>query len=51
MDFSFTEEVQMLKNLARTFAEKEILPKRDEWNETGRFPIEIFKKMANIFLL
>jgi alkylation response protein AidB-like acyl-CoA dehydrogenase len=51
MNFSFTEEEQMLKNLACNFAEKEIFPKRDEWNETGRFPIEIFKKMADLGLM
>ena len=51
MNFSLTEEEKMLRDMARNFAEKEIIPNRDEWNENRRFPIEIFRKMANLGLM
>lgn len=51
MNFALTEEEQMLKNMARNFAEKEIILNRDEWNESGRFPIEIFRKMGDLGLM
>lgn len=51
MDFGFTKQEQMLKEMARNFTEKEIIPNRNEWNESGRFPIEIFRKMAGLGLM
>ena len=51
MDFALSEEEQMLKDMSRRFAEKEIIPNRDEWNSSGRFPIEIFRKMAGLGLM
>jgi alkylation response protein AidB-like acyl-CoA dehydrogenase len=51
MDFALTEEEQMLRDMARNFAEREIIPHRDEWNENRRFPIEIFQKMAKLGLM
>ena len=51
MDFKLTEEQQMLKDMCRDFAEKEIMPKADTWNKTGEFPTEIFKKMAELDLM
>lgn len=51
MDFALTEEEQMVRDMARNFAEREIIPNRDEWNENRRFPIEIFQKMATLGLM
>ncbi|MGA2463229.1 MAG: acyl-CoA dehydrogenase family protein [Thermodesulfobacteriota bacterium] len=51
MDFELTEEERMLRNMARNFAEKEIIPHRDEWNESRRFPIEIWRKMGGLGLM
>ena len=51
MNFLLTEEEKMLRDMTRNFAEKEIIPNRDEWNENRRFPIEIFRKMANLGLM
>jgi len=51
MDFELTEEQRSLQALCRDFTQKEILPKRDEWNTTGRFPVEVFRKMAALGLM
>src|SRR5437867_8895266 len=51
MDFELTDEQRALQTLCRDFAEKEILPRRDEWNTSGRFPAEVFRKMADLGLM
>ncbi|MDW7972487.1 MAG: acyl-CoA dehydrogenase family protein [Thermodesulfovibrio sp.] len=46
MDYFLTEEQKMIKDLARQIAEKHILPVRAELDETGEFPWEIMKTLA-----
>jgi alkylation response protein AidB-like acyl-CoA dehydrogenase len=51
MDLDLTDDQRALQALARDFARKEILPHRDEWNTTGRFPVEVFRKLADLGLM
>ena len=51
MDFELTDEQRSLQGLCRDFARKEILPHRDEWNTSGRFPTEVFQAMAGLGLM
>jgi alkylation response protein AidB-like acyl-CoA dehydrogenase len=51
MDFDLTEEQRSLQALCRDFARKEIVPHRDEWNRARRFPVEVFRKMAELGLM
>ncbi|MFQ5914367.1 MAG: acyl-CoA dehydrogenase family protein [Nitrospinota bacterium] len=51
MDFELNEEQRSLQALCRDFARKEILPHRDEWNASGRFPLEVFQRMAQLGLM
>jgi short-chain 2-methylacyl-CoA dehydrogenase len=51
MNFDLTEEERSLQALCRDFARKEIVPHRDEWNAAHRFPIEVFRKMADLGLM
>jgi alkylation response protein AidB-like acyl-CoA dehydrogenase len=51
MDFELSDEQRSLQALCRDFARKEILPHRDEWNASGRFPVEVFQKMAELGLM
>lgn len=51
MDFGLSEQQRQIQALCRDFARKEIIPRRDEWNSTGRFPTEIFRKMADLGLM
>jgi len=47
MDFELTEEQKMLQTMARDVCAKEIEPYAAEWDETGEFPYETIKKMAD----
>ncbi len=51
MDFELTAEQQMLKDLCRDFARKEIAPYADEWFDAEYFPTEIFHKLADLQLM
>ncbi len=42
----FEKEHELVRQLAREFAEKEIKPTAEEVDETGEFPMEVYKKMA-----
>ncbi len=51
MDFDLTEEQQMVQDMARSFAQKEVLPKAAELDETSRFPEELVEKMGELGLM
>ena len=51
MDFTFTEEQEMTRQMVREFAEKEIAPVVMEYDESQQFPWEIIKKLAELGLL
>ncbi len=51
MDLHLTEEQTLLRDTARGFADKEIRPKATELDESGRFPEEIVRRMADLGLL
>ncbi|MDZ7262172.1 MAG: acyl-CoA dehydrogenase family protein [candidate division KSB1 bacterium] len=48
MDFTFTEEQEMLRDLARKFTDKEIRPLARQIDEQGDIPKELIKKMAEL---
>ena len=43
----FTEQHQLIRKLAREFAEKELAPIAAQVDETGEFPQEVIQKMAD----
>jgi len=45
------ENQRMIAQMVRDFAEKEIRPKRNEWDESEHFPIDVMKKMGELGLL
>ncbi|MBI4495938.1 MAG: acyl-CoA dehydrogenase [Deltaproteobacteria bacterium] len=51
MDFELQEEQQMIRQMARDFAEKEIKPKAAELDRTEKHPVEIIQKMAELSLM
>ncbi len=51
MDFGFTREQEMLRNMVREFAERELAPRAVALDEKGEFPFDIATKMANLGLL
>jgi len=46
-----SEEHQILRQTVREFAESEIAPKAIQWDETGEFPWEVIRKMADLGFL
>jgi glutaryl-CoA dehydrogenase (non-decarboxylating) len=49
MDFALSEELQMLRDMARDFAAEKIAPFADEWDENHYFPYEeVVKPMAEL---
>lgn len=46
MDFSPTESQLMISQTVRDFAEKHVRPYVMEWDESQRFPIEVFKLLG-----
>jgi len=49
MDFALSEELQMLRDMARDFAAEKIAPYADEWDEKHYFPYEeVIKPMGEL---
>lgn len=51
MNFEVTENQQMIAQMVRDFAKKEIVPHVMDWDESQHFPVELFKKMGALGLL
>jgi butyryl-CoA dehydrogenase len=51
MDFQLSEEHKMLKEMVRSFAEKELKPNAAEFDRTREFPYENVKKAAELNLM
>lgn len=48
MDFELSEDLRAMKEAARDFAQKEITPNADQWDEDHHFPIEIVRQMGEL---
>lgn len=51
MGFAETENMKMVRDMARDFAERHIRPKMMEWDESQEFPVEVFKKLGELGLM
>ncbi len=51
MNFKFTEEQQMLKDMCAKFADNVLAPKAAEYDKSHEFPMEHVKKMAEMGLM
>src|SRR5262245_27321085 len=51
MEFSFSEELLVIKRIVREFAEKEIRHHVMEWDEKQIFPIDVLKKLGQLGFL
>lgn len=43
-----TEEQKLIQKTAYDFAEDELQPKAAEWDETKHFPMDVYKKAADL---
>jgi glutaryl-CoA dehydrogenase (non-decarboxylating) len=48
MDFNLSEEQLLMKEAARDFTQKEIVPFADQWDEEHHYPLEVIKKMGEL---
>jgi len=51
MDFRFSEREEMLRKSVREFAEAEVTPKMEAMEETGEFPTDLLKPMADLGIM
>jgi alkylation response protein AidB-like acyl-CoA dehydrogenase len=51
LDFSLSEEQELLKKTVREFAESELMPHSREWDEKQEFPREVFVKLGQLGLM
>ena len=51
MDFTFSEEHEMLREFARKFADKEVRPLAEANDKNGEVPLELIKKAAELGFL
>jgi alkylation response protein AidB-like acyl-CoA dehydrogenase len=51
LDFSLSEEQQLLRKTVREFAEEHIRPHAREWDEKQEFPREIFTRLGELGLM
>lgn len=51
MDLTFTAEQQMIRRMARDFANKELLPTAAHYDESQEFPLELWQKMGQLGLM
>jgi alkylation response protein AidB-like acyl-CoA dehydrogenase len=51
VQYTLTEEQQMIQQTAREFADKEIAPVADQLSREGKFPAEIVKKLSELGFL
>jgi butyryl-CoA dehydrogenase len=48
MDFRLTPEQQMVRDMARDFVDKEVMPHAREWEEKGEIPRSVTDEMADL---
>jgi alkylation response protein AidB-like acyl-CoA dehydrogenase len=51
MEFELTEEQRMIRELCHDFARSEIAPHVERWYNASYFPVEVFRKMADLQLM
>lgn len=51
MDFSLTEEQQMIRKMCREFADERIAPLAEEMERTGEYPYDIIARMGELGMM
>ncbi len=51
MNFDFSEDQLMIKQMVRDFAEKEIRPNVMKWDEAQEFPVDLFRKAGELGIM
>ena len=48
MSALFSDEQLMIRDMARKFAEEELLPHSEEWDQTSHFPVDVIRSAAEL---
>jgi acyl-CoA dehydrogenase len=51
LQLELSDDLQMLQNLARDFARKEIIPRAEHYDQTGEWPWDVFEKAREVGLV
>lgn len=51
MDFNYTENQEMIAQMAKDFAHKYIKPDLMKWDESQEFPVQIFKQLGELGMM
>src|SRR5436309_1800011 len=51
MDFRLTEEQRLVRDTARDFVDRELIPHARDWEEKGEVPRSFYRKMASLGFL
>jgi butyryl-CoA dehydrogenase len=51
MDFNFTEEHEMIRQMCRDFAQNEVAPVAEDLDKNGKFPYKLVKRMGELGLM
>src|SRR5207244_11957311 len=51
MDFRLTEEQRLVRDTARDFVDRELIPHVRDWEEKGEVPRSFYRKMAGLGFL
>src|SRR2546425_2970556 len=51
MDFRLTEEQRLVRDTARDFVDRELIPHVRDWEEKGEVPKSFYRKMASLGFL
>lgn len=51
LQFDLSDDLQMLQNLARDFARKEIIPRAEHYDQSGEWPWDVFHKAREVGLV
>jgi len=48
MDFNLSDEMLEIREMAREFCKKEIIPYADKWDNENLYPLQVIKKMGDL---
>ncbi len=48
MSALFSDEQLMIRDMARKFAEEELLPNSEAWDQNSHFPVDVIRKAAEL---
>ncbi len=51
LQFELSDDLQMLQNLARDFARKEVIPRAEHYDQSGEWPWDVFNKAREVGLV